>query len=109
MSNVLQNEGISMKRKAVLHQNLVTSLEEFSETSRYRKQIRVILTDLKKDRIVIPASDYENVINFILVLMKAMPGFLNSSSSDQKLIDFCKHCMKQIDVNAELKAKFNKP
>lgn len=89
---------------AHLQKALIDSLKSLGETSPYRKQVGEIVKSLEKEGIVIPSSDYENVINFVLVVMNNMPGILDNNPNDKMLKDLCIYCIYCLNWNAELQA-----
>ncbi len=92
-----------MSHERPLQQELIKSLEELSDKSPYYKQLRQIIDDLNKPKVIIPPEDYKNVIEFVLRLIKYMPGVLDNENKDEALKKLCIRCIQQMKVLDELK------
>ena len=94
-----------MYDKQPLQQALIESLGKLSVKSPYRKRINNVIKDLKKENTHIPNSDYNNVIEFVLVMMNSMPGVLERNPNDTQLKNLCMHCIRQLNATRELASK----
>jgi len=90
--------------KEDLKEELIHSLEK----SLCASQVAGVLEDLRKDGVIIPKSDHENVIRFVLLLAETRPLLLENHPKNQALKKLCLSCIHQLNVTAELVTQVKK-
>jgi hypothetical protein len=90
--------------KEDLKEELIDSLKK----SLCANKIKEVLKDLENENVIIPPTDHEKVMRFILLLSEENPSLFDNHPKNQTLKDFCRSCINKVKVNAEIKAKHGK-
>lgn len=81
-----------------LKQALINSLEQLSDQSSvsHRRQLKSVVSDLKREDVIIPENDYGTLMDFIEILIAAIPT-IKTHPKNIDLEYLYNHCYTQIN------------
>src|SRR5438309_1434965 len=99
-----------MNNRSSMKPRLINSMLQSSKalSNADRMKLGKIIDKLKNENVIIPNSDYENVITFVLTVAQDIPDIMNDHPDNQPLIDLFKKCLQHLNMIAELKGTSKK-